>query len=101
MPSPTCQIPVTIRPSEWFTAVEGDESFAYLPSSIPPGGSATLEGAIKVFISNDVHPPPPGNALLEQSQVSIVATMPWVNKRLEHFEFSRTIDIQYPLELRN
>ena len=97
MPSPTCRIPITVRPSQWF---EPTESQALIPSSIGAGESVTLDDPIRVLIRASDVPPSPGSLFIEQDTIFLTAQMPWLNRELPRFEYSRTLSIQYPVELR-
>lgn len=46
-------------------------------------------------------PPACGSVFFQQDVLSIIATMPWLDRSLPHFSFSKAVDIQYPCELRN
>jgi len=97
MPSPICRIPIAVRPSRWLVPTE---SRALIPSSIPAGESVTLDDPIRVLIRTSVDLPPPGSLFLQQDTLSVTAHMPWLNRELPHFEYSRHVSIQYPVELR-
>ena len=97
MPSPTCPIPITVRPSRW---LEPTESEARIPSSIGVGESVTLDDPIRVLIRASEVPPSLGSLFIEEDNLSLTAKMPWLNRELSHFEYSRTLSIQYPVELR-
>ena len=97
MPSPSCRIPITVRPSRW---LEPTESQALIPSSIGAGESVTLDDPIRVLIRASEVPPSPGSLFIEQDALSVTAQMPWLNRELPHFEYSRSLSIQYPVELR-
>ena len=97
MPSPTCRIPITVRSSRW---LEPTESQALIPTSIAAGESVTLDDPIRVLIKASENPPTPGSLFFERDTISVTARMPWLNRELPHFEYSRTLSIQYPVELR-
>ncbi|ERF75585.1 hypothetical protein EPUS_04565 [Endocarpon pusillum Z07020] len=101
MPSPTCPIPITAVASRWLAPVAGDAGRTFLPSSIAVQELVTLEGCIKVLIRRDEHPPACGSVFFQQDLLSIIATMPWLDRSLPYFSFRRAVDIQYPCELRN
>jgi hypothetical protein len=42
-----------------------------------------------------------GAAYKESTVLALKATMPGLNRRLDHFDYQKTIDIQYPLELQD
>lgn len=62
--------------------------------------TVTLEGAIKVLIQSCDESPPLGMSFLTKEDIRVMAVMPWLNRTLPHFEFSKNIEIQYPIELR-
>ena len=97
MPSPTCRIPITVRPSRW---LEPTESQALIPSTIGAGESVTLDDPIKVLIKACENPPSLANLFFERDVLCVTARMPWLDRELPHFEYSRTLSIQYPVELR-
>ena len=66
-----------------------------------PGHSKTLETYIKVLIRPFNGPQSPGQQFFRRETLSIQATMPWLNRTLPHFEYSRRVDIQFPIELRS
>ena len=71
-----------------------------MPGSIPSGVTVTLEGTIKVLIQSRDESPPLGINFLTKEEIRVMAVMPWLNRTLPHFEFSKNIEIQYPIELR-
>ena len=44
---------------------------------------------------------PVGTRFMKCEKLSIRATMPWLNRTLPYFEYTRNIDIQYPVEARH
>ena len=100
MPSPLCNIPLTVNQSRWIQPIYGAEGQAMIPSSIATGVTATLSESIKVRIRPVDHTPPFGTKHFEHDDISITAKMPWLNRDLPKFEYQKTIDIQYPIELR-
>ncbi|MCJ1398122.1 hypothetical protein MMC11_001319 [Xylographa trunciseda] len=101
MPSPTCQIPITAISSICLSRVSGERGRVFIPSSIASGVTVTLEGTIMVLIKQCDDPPPIGTLFLKHDNLRIMAVMPWLNRVLPNFGFSQTIDIQFPIELRN
>ena len=87
--------------SEWFLPIPGDECRAVIPTSIMPGVAKTLETYIKVLIRPFNGPQLPGQQFFRREPLSIQGTMPWLNRTLPHFEYSRHVDIQFPIELRD
>lgn len=100
MPSPICHIPITVVPTDWFVPLTTDHGHVFIPSSIQAESTVTLEDSIKVLIKRNEGPTVPGTHFSEQDVLSIKATMPWLNRELSHFDFRRTVVIQYPIELR-
>lgn len=98
MPSPTCQIPVTLADhSENLEEVSStDGGVAYLPTSIPPAGEALMEGSIKVRIKPNTMPLPLGTRFREKAWLKIRADMPWLQRRLPSFELLKEVNIAYP-----
>jgi len=103
MPSPARRIPLTVVASDWFIPIQGEEGIAYLPPSINEGSLITVEGSIKVLIRERTEPEmPPNNAQFKRNDTLIInARMPWLNRIIPKFEFSRNVTIEYPCELRN
>lgn len=100
MPSPTCPIPLSVVATDWLVPLIGDAGHAFIPPSINVGLTATVEGSIKALIRRKDCPPEPGQIFSREEVLSITATMPWLDRELPHFEFRRTVVIQYPIELR-
>lgn len=100
MPSPTCRIPLSVIATDWLVPLTDYASHAFIPPSINVGLTVTVEGSIKVLIRRKESPPEPGEIFSREEVLSIKATMPWLDRELPHFEFSRTFVIQYPIELR-
>lgn len=100
MPSPSCRIPITIVPSDFLIPMDGVQGCAYIPTSILPGESITLEGFIKARLRRPLGQLRSGTSFLEQHTVSVRAIMPWLNRTLPRFEFSKTVEIQYPIVLQ-
>jgi hypothetical protein len=102
MPSPTCHIPITLaHDTEWFEklpAGEGGEDF--LPISIPPGGSALSSGYIKVRVKDRTlrggKQIRPGERFSAKDTLRIQANMPWLDRLMPDFDFSRDVEIGYP-----
>ena len=61
----------------------------------------TLEGSLKVLIRQVDKPPPIGTLFSETDVLSLTASMPWLNRTLPNFDFNRTVNIQFPIELQN
>ncbi|KAF2680439.1 hypothetical protein K458DRAFT_91399 [Lentithecium fluviatile CBS 122367] len=107
MPSPTCRIPVTLASeSEWFASVHTDEGgLPFLPTSVPAGESASMEGAIKVRIKDRSHANSIATSMGAQfsakDRLSIRADMPWLDRQMPAFEFTKEIAITYPCSLGN
>jgi len=103
MPSPARRIPLTAVASDWFIPVQGEEGVAYLPPSIDEGSSITVEGSIKVLIRKRTEAEmPPNNSQFKQTDTLVInANMPWLNRIIPNFEFSRRVTIEYPCELKN
>jgi hypothetical protein len=98
MPSPTCQIPVSIADhSEIFEKVPAEDGgVAYLPTSIPAAGEASIEGSIKVRIKPNTRMSAPGTRFSEKGFLKIRADLPWLDRRLPSFDLQKEITIAYP-----
>ena len=103
MPSPARHIPLTVVASDWFIPIQGQEGVAYLPPSINENTMITAEGSIKVLIRESTESEmPPTNAQFKRTDTLVInANMPWLNRIIPNFEFSRPVTIEYPCELRN
>ncbi|KAH7393089.1 hypothetical protein BKA66DRAFT_567808 [Pyrenochaeta sp. MPI-SDFR-AT-0127] len=98
MPSPTCRIPVTLADhSDIFEEVSAAEGgVAYLPTSIPAAGEASMSGSIKVRIKPNMRPVVLGTRFEEKGWLKIRADMPWLGRRMPSFELRKEINIAYP-----
>lgn len=101
MPSPKFRIPISLIASEWFVPVSGEEGLAFIESSITPGTTVTLKSSLKVLIRQFKNLQPQGTHFLRSENLAIKATMPWLNQTLPCFDYTRTIDLQYPIEPRH
>lgn len=101
MPSPKCRIPICVIASEWFMPVVGQDSKTLIKSSIEPGTTVTLDSSLMVLIRQSQELQPVGTRLMKSEKLAIGATMPWLNRTLPYFDYTRTVDIQYPVEARN
>ena len=101
MPSPKALIPISVASSKDLVPVAGDEGMAFIPGLIEPGITVTLDETIKVLIPLVDEVQPPGSRFFRTTEVALQASMPWLNRVLPFFEFSQTVNIQYPVELRN
>ena len=101
MPSPKTPIPIFVASSEDLVPVARDEGTAFIPGLIEPGIAVTLDATIKVLIPLVNEPQPPGSQYFRNTNVAVRAEMTWLNRPLPYFNFSHSIDIQYPVELRN
>ncbi|KAH8600119.1 hypothetical protein B0O99DRAFT_737601 [Bisporella sp. PMI_857] len=102
MPSPSRQtrLEIVTSPPHQLIPVRNNEGYTLIPP-IPPKQSVTLRGSIKALI-----PEPVGQQLASSSDkreitVSLVATMPGVNRRLENFDMAKVVQVGYPLELES
>lgn len=100
MPSPSCQIPTAVVPSDILLALPNNDGQAYLPTSIPAGQSVTSEGFALVLLATPTIDPRSRAPYTATEDVSIQATVPWLDRQLKNFEVRKTICVQYPVELR-
>ncbi|KAF2826494.1 hypothetical protein CC86DRAFT_417683 [Ophiobolus disseminans] len=98
MPSPTVPIPVSLADhSDQFEEVSAEDGgVAYLPTSIPATGEASMEGSFKVRIKPNTIFSSTGTRFSERGWFQIRADMPWLEKRMPSFELRKEIDISYP-----
>ena len=99
MPSPTRETRIEIEASESLQSLPGKDGVAYVPS-IPAGQIVTLPGSIKVLIREPdmfVHG---GQPYKMATTIALKATMPGLNRRLDNFDFQKSFEIRYPLELQ-
>lgn len=96
--SPTVPIPVSLADhSDQFEAVPVNEGgVAYLPTSTPATGEASMEGSIKVRIKPKKSVPALSTHFSETGWLQIRADMPWLEKRMASFEVRKEITIGYP-----
>jgi hypothetical protein len=99
MPSPGCPISITVLPSKWIEPLEDEEGGIFLSQSIPIGESVTLDGEFKAWIKTPETSVKVGTPFREEEAVRLKATMPWIDQKLDHFDFQKSILIEYPLEL--
>jgi hypothetical protein len=99
MPSPSRETRLEIDPSECLQPINTHEGHAFVPS-ILPGQIITVSGSIKVLIREPETPILGGTAYRESTLIKLKAIMPGLNRRLNHFGYQKSIDIEYPLELR-
>ena len=100
MPSPTRETRIEIDASGSLQPLPGKDGIAYVPS-IPAGQIVTLLGSIKVLIREPdmfIHG---GQPYKMATTVALKATMPGLNRRLDNFDFQKSFEIRYPLELQN
>lgn len=100
MPSPSCQIPSTIIPSDILLPAANDDGRAYLPTSIPAGHSATSEDSARVLLATRTISSRSRAPYIATEDVALRATMPWLDRQLTNFDLRKSITIQYPLDLR-
>ena len=99
MPSPGCPIPITVLPSKWIEPLEDEDGKIFLSQSLPVGESITIRGEIKAWIKTPETTVKVGTLFLEEDDVSLTATMPWLDQTLDTFTWKKEVTIQYPLEL--
>lgn len=102
MPSPRRPIQLNMIESNWFKLIDGDEGRTVLPS-IREGSSLTIDRSIKVRIreQEEYETPHTGAIFLQRDTIHLLATMPWIERRIPKFDFNKRIEIRYPCELRN
>ena len=101
MPSPKCPIPISSLTSKGLRRVSGQDGIAFIQDPIAPGATATLQTCLKVLIPTTRSTPATDKEFITQDKLELVAVMPWLNRKMPHFNFSRTIEIQHPVHLRN
>ena len=99
MPSPKCPIPITILPSAAVIPLTGEPSQTFIPSSIQPNRIATVNGSIKAKLRIPQMRASP-EPYVFHCNISLTATMPYLNRQLDDFDVSKRITIQYPIDLR-
>lgn len=100
MPSPTRGITIYVAASEYFAPVAGQDGKAVTHGSIEPGITVTLNSFFRILIREIKEPIPMGARLKKRANIAIMAKMPWLNRNIPHFDYTRNIDIQYPVEVR-
>jgi hypothetical protein len=98
MPSPTRQTRIKLEASEFLQPLSSKDGIASIPS-IPAGHTVTLQTSIKALICERTFSPGTQPYKITATVV-LKAIMPGLNRRLNNFDFQRTFEIQYPLELR-
>lgn len=99
MPSPTRETRIEIDASEYLQPVPGRDGIACVPS-IPAGQIVTIPGSIKVLILEPDRFNHGCQSYNMSVDISLKATMPGLNRCLDHFECQKSVHIQYPLELQ-
>ncbi|KAE8448991.1 hypothetical protein EG329_008579 [Mollisiaceae sp. DMI_Dod_QoI] len=100
MPSPTRQTRIEVDASGSLQPLPGNDSVAHVPS-IPAGQTVTLTGSIKVLIREPDIFLHGGQPYKMTTTIALKATMPGLNRRLDNFDFQKSFEIQYPLELQD
>lgn len=101
MPSPRRPIQLNMVESNWFKLIDGDDGRTVLPS-IREGSSVTIGRSIKVRIreQKEYETPHTGAIFLQRDTIHLLATMPWIERRIPKFDFDKSVTIRYPCELR-
>lgn len=100
MPSPSSLIPCSLEPSDLIESVVGNEGYTHLPTSIPAGN---LEFSDKGFRGSIQIPAMRARSVQpynSEQRISLRAVLPWLKHKLDEFDVSNTITVQFPLELR-
>jgi hypothetical protein len=100
MPSPSCQIPSTIIPSDALLPLANDDGRAFLPTSIPGGHSTTSDDFAQVLLATPTINPRSRAPYIATEDVALRAIMPWLDRELTNFDVRKKITIQYPLDIR-
>jgi hypothetical protein len=100
LPSPTRNTRIEVDASDCLHSITGKDGSALVPS-IPAGFTITLPGSIKALIREPDIPLFGGEVYRKATKISLKATMPGLNRRLDHFNYQKSIKIQYPLELQH
>ncbi|KAN0122124.1 hypothetical protein V8E51_000450 [Hyaloscypha variabilis] len=99
MPSPTKETILEIDPSECLQPINTHEGRGFIPSVLP-GQIITLPGSIKALIREPDMLIQGGEAYKESTLIKLKAIMPGLNRRLDYFGYQKSVDIEYPLQLR-
>ena len=100
MPSPSCRIPCRIISSDVLLPLANDDGLAYLPTSIPAVHSTTSEESARALLATPTINPRSRAPYFATQDVALRAIMPWLDRELDNFGISKSITIQYPLDLR-
>lgn len=102
MPSPNRPIQLNMIESDWFKLIDGDDGCTVLPSK-REGSSVTIDRSIKVRIreQEEYETPHTGAIFLQRDTIHLLATMPWIERKIPKFDFNKRIEIRYPCEFRN
>jgi hypothetical protein len=98
MPSPLRPVRLDVVPNDRLIPVTTIEGRTPVPQ-IEAGQTVTLRGSIKVKIRDPPQATVGVSSFKETVSISLKATMPGLNRPLDHFEFQSAVEIQYPLEL--
>jgi hypothetical protein len=100
MPSPAQKTRIEVDASDCLHSITGNDGMILVPS-IPSGATVTLPGSIKVLIRQPDIPPFSREAYRVVTKIPLKATMTGLNRRLDHFDYQKSIEVQYPLELQH
>ena len=100
MPSPARKTRIEVDASDCLHSITGNDGIVLVPS-IPSGHTVTLPGSIKVLIREPDILSFSREAYRVVTKISLKATMTGLNRRLDHFDYQKPIEIQYPLELQH
>lgn len=101
MPSPSTPIFCEALSSDLVRGSQGVGDRAHLPTSIPAGNadytSQSIRCYLDMFVTN-VRSLPPYSS---QQTISLRGILPWLREPLAQFDVSKSITVQFPLELRD
>jgi hypothetical protein len=88
-------------PLDLVERVEGDGGHACLPSSIPAGNVEFAEESVRCRLQL-----PPMNArsvppYISEQKITLQAVLPWLKQELGNFDITKSITLQFPLELKS
>lgn len=98
MPSPVRRIRLWVASSRWLIPDHSQAHF--IPQSIPPGESITINGGIRALIKQPDRSMINAAAFSRKTNVGLIAVMPWLDRELPDFKFTQEIQVEYPCQLR-
>jgi hypothetical protein len=99
MPSPATPIKCEVKACDLVESSRAQDGQVLLPLSIPPGNIRYTEDGLRCHLAMPLVTSKSIPPFAAEQVVNLQATMPWIKQPLQRFGFSRTIVVQFPIEL--